>query len=186
MGLTNKAFFSHFFYYVHQKQQKNVRAHNMIYKFRTYQGFLTHIHKANMVSVLQALNGPQRQSSVLNTLPLNSSLYCANKDTGPRIELRSLKYWVLYNYIKPTLDFECNASITYTTHCDHKFLDNLEPLLERWQGPVSIGVYAPGSDYFKAVQAIMYFRQCSSNDLASKVETIWLIIETLVSEYTTL
>ncbi len=40
-------------------------------------------------------------------------------------------FWVLYNYIRAEKFFNCNESITYTTHADHRFMDNLEPLLER-------------------------------------------------------
>ena len=41
------------------------------------------------------------------------------------------KYWVLYNYIRAAKHYNCNETITYTTHGDFTFLDNLEPLLER-------------------------------------------------------
>ena len=41
------------------------------------------------------------------------------------------KFWVLYNYIKASRYFNCNETITYTTHGDYTFLDNLEPLLKR-------------------------------------------------------
>ena len=68
------------------------------------------------------------------------------------------KYWVLYNYIRATRQFNCDETITYTTHGQFTFLDNLEPLLERWQGPISVAVYAPGSDLQDTVDVILYFR----------------------------
>lgn len=77
---------------------------------------------------------------------LNSDIVCYNKDNRPRIELRSGSYWVLYNYIRASRHFSCEESITYTTHGDHTFLGNLVPLLRRWQGPLSIAVYAPGKE----------------------------------------
>ena len=68
------------------------------------------------------------------------------------------KYWVLYNYIRAARQFNCDETITYTTHGQFTFLDNLEPLLERWQGPISVAVYAPGSDLQDTVDVILYFR----------------------------
>ncbi|RXG58194.1 hypothetical protein Avbf_19123, partial [Armadillidium vulgare] len=44
-------------------------------------------------------------------------------------------YWVLENYIPAALNFRCDESITYTTHADYTFLDNLDPLTSRWQIP---------------------------------------------------
>ena len=49
-------------------------------------------------------------------------------------------------------------SITYTTHSDATFLNNLIPLTERWKGPVSIAMYVPGSDYELALKEIAYYR----------------------------
>ena len=56
--------------------------------------------------------------------------------------------------------FKCNETVTYTTHCDHTFLDNLVPLLKRWQGPISVALYTPGSDYDDAMKAVSYYRSC--------------------------
>jgi len=86
-------------------------------------------------------------------------IQCLEKDMRPRKAMRG-QYWVFYNYIPAQLQFKCNATITYTTHCDHTFLDNLEPLLKRWQGPVSVALYTPGSDYEDAIKAMSYYRYC--------------------------
>ncbi|XP_069943542.1 uncharacterized protein [Cherax quadricarinatus] len=69
-------------------------------------------------------------------------------------------YWVLENYIPAALSFRCDESITYTTHADYTFLDNLEPLTSRWQGPVSVAVYAPGDDFNATINTILYLRDC--------------------------
>jgi hypothetical protein len=37
-------------------------------------------------------------------------------------------------------------------------LVHLFSLLDRWRGPVSVAVFAPGDDYERAVEAIMYHR----------------------------
>ena len=39
-------------------------------------------------------------------------------------------------------------------------MENLIPLTERWQGPVSIAIYVPGSDFDLALQEIGYYRVC--------------------------
>ena len=100
---------------------------------------------------------------------LNAATVCTNKDTSPRAEMRDGDYWVLTNYVKAAAKFHCNESITYTTHCDHTFLDNLEPLLVRWQGPISVAIYAPGTDYKRALDAIFYYRSCTKTNLVFKV-----------------
>ena len=40
--------------------------------------------------------------------------------------------------------FEFLESITFTTHGEYIYLDNLIPLLRRWKGPLSMAVFAPG------------------------------------------
>ena len=84
-------------------------------------------------------------------------IQCLEKDMKPRKAMRG-QYWVFYNYIPAQMNFKCNSTITYTTHCDHTFLDNLEALLKRWQGPISIALYTPGSDYEDALKAMSYYR----------------------------
>ena len=87
------------------------------------------------------------------------------------------KYWVLYNYVRAVRRFDCNASITYTTHGDFTFLDNLEPLLERWQAPVSVAVYAPGSDLEDSIDTILYWRDCSNSSLVKDLVTFHIYFD---------
>ncbi|CAL4166538.1 unnamed protein product, partial [Meganyctiphanes norvegica] len=70
------------------------------------------------------------------------------------------EYWILENYIPAALSFRCDESITYTTHADYTFLDNLDPLTSRWQGPVSLSVYAPGTDFNHTINTILHLRDC--------------------------
>lgn len=45
-------------------------------------------------------------------------------------------YWVLENYIMAGHGpLSCYANVTYTTHADYRYLDNVVPLLERWRAP---------------------------------------------------
>jgi hypothetical protein len=86
-------------------------------------------------------------------------------------------YWVLYNYIKAAKSLRCDQSITYTTHADFTFLDNLEPLLERWQGPLSLSVYAPGTDFNETLRRILYLRECRPNQLVKDFVTFHLFFD---------
>lgn len=63
----------------------------------------------------------------------------------------------------------CWESVTYTTHADYTFLDNLEPLLERWSAPISIALHAPGTDLGPTIEAIKYARTCGSPLVAQLV-----------------
>jgi len=39
----------------------------------------------------------------------------------------------------------CTKTITYTTHGEFGFLFNLEVVAQRWQGPISAAIFAPGN-----------------------------------------
>ncbi|XP_017022035.1 beta-1,4-glucuronyltransferase 1 isoform X1 [Drosophila kikkawai] len=70
-------------------------------------------------------------------------------------------FWVLQNYVRAEHgEIKCHESITYTTHADYTFLDNLVPLLERWNAPVSIAMHAPGTDFQPTLDSIRYLREC--------------------------
>jgi len=83
----------------------------------------------------------------------------------------------LYNYITAKKTFRCNETITFTTHGDFRFLDNLQPLLVRWGGPVSVSMYAPGDDFEKSVETIFYYRDCSALKLVRDLVTFHLFFE---------
>jgi len=87
------------------------------------------------------------------------------------------KYWVLYNYIKAETAFGDFDSVTYSTHSDYTYLDNLEPLLERWMGPVSIALYSPGTDFKESIRRIMYLRECSQSSLVKSYVTFHLFFD---------
>lgn len=62
---------------------------------------------------------------------LRSLLKCYDKPYEPETLQRG-DFWVLKNYVRAEHgDLKCHESITYTTHADYTFLDNLIPLLER-------------------------------------------------------
>ncbi|KAG5684936.1 hypothetical protein PVAND_014144 [Polypedilum vanderplanki] len=99
------------------------------------------------------------QSNDLET-KLKNILNCHTKDYEPYVEQRG-DFWVLKNYIRAEHgELKCYETITYTTHADFTFLDNLIPLLERWNAPVSIALHAPGSDFLPTINSIKYLRDC--------------------------
>ncbi|CAH1999352.1 unnamed protein product [Acanthoscelides obtectus] len=86
---------------------------------------------------------------------------CLDRPMVPKTQQRG-DYWVLYNYVRADRRHHCYDSITYTTHADYSFLDNLVPLLERWQGPISIALHAPGTDFEYTIESIAYLRECTT------------------------
>lgn len=110
------------------------------------------------------------------TFHLNKNLTCFDQDTNPKVFRRG-RFWVFQNYIRAHQRFHCNETITYTTHADPTFFDNLQPLLERWRGPVSLSVYAPGTDFHKAVKAILYHRECSKANLVKNFVTFHMFFD---------
>ncbi|CRL04662.1 CLUMA_CG017726, isoform A [Clunio marinus] len=78
-----------------------------------------------------------------------------------RIKTIHEKYLFIKNIITAEKTPDYQTTITYTTHGDVVFLiENIIPLLERWQAPISIALYTPGSDFNVTLDAILYFRNC--------------------------
>ncbi|XP_059221203.1 beta-1,4-glucuronyltransferase 1 [Stomoxys calcitrans] len=91
---------------------------------------------------------------------LRSLLKCYDKPFEAETLQRG-DFWVLKNYVRAEHgELKCHESITYTTHADYTFLDNLIPLLERWNAPVSIAMHAPGTDFQPTLDSIKYLRDC--------------------------
>lgn len=62
---------------------------------------------------------------------LRALMKCNDKEYVPETLQRG-DFWVLKNYVRADHgELKCHESITYTTHADFTFLDNLIPLLER-------------------------------------------------------
>lgn len=101
-------------------------------------------------------------------MSLREAVPCNEKSTEPRRTQRG-DYWVLYNYVPMSMAVKCWESVTYTTHADYTFLDNLEPLLERWRAPISIAMHAPGTDFPATLDAIRYSRNCGSSLISQLV-----------------
>lgn len=66
----------------------------------------------------------------MNTLS-RSILKCHDREYEPYISQRG-DFWVLKNFVRAEHgELKCHETVTYTTHADYSFLDNLPPLLER-------------------------------------------------------
>lgn len=100
---------------------------------------------------------------------------CKDVNLTPAIKQRG-DYWVLYNYIVAEESFHCYETVTYTTQGDYTFLDNLIPLVERWQGPISVALYAPGEDFHPSIDSVIYLRNCET-DLIRKYVTFHIFFE---------
>lgn len=101
---------------------------------------------------------------------------CKDVNLTPSIKQRG-NYWVLYNYVLAEDSFHCYETITYTTQGDYTFLDNLIPLVERWKGPISVALYAPGEDFHPTIDSVIYLRNCET-DLIRKYVTFHIFFET--------
>ena len=92
---------------------------------------------------------------------LRDIIQCYDKNLNYRIAQKG-EFLVLYNYVPASRSFACHESITYVTHSDFTYLDNLKPVVERWEGPISLALYAPGTDFTATLTSIRYLRKCSS------------------------
>lgn len=119
-------------------------------------------------STTQQNSSPTSAQTTSTEPTLGDVVRCNDKSAEPRTAQRA-DFWVLYNYIPARRTFHCWETITYTTHADLTFLDNLKPLLERWQGPISLAMHAPGTDFEPTLDAIQFARQCLSPLVAELV-----------------
>jgi len=114
-------------------------------------------------------------SEVSSDCALHALQHCQTPPTRTHTAMRGTRYWVMYNFAVASRRFHCAESVTYTTHGDFTFLDNLVPLLKRWRGPVSFGLYAPGDDFLPSVATIAYLRQCEP--LVAELTTFHIIYD---------
>lgn len=113
--------------------------------------------------VTNATDNNVKLKSVQYSVPYNVSIVtkCIYRQLNPRTEQRG-DYWVLYNYVIAEKRHRCHESITYTTHADFSFLNNIIPLVKRWMGPISVALHAPGTDFKNTIESIAYLRECTT------------------------
>lgn len=69
-------------------------------------------------------------------------------------------YSVIRSYVVASNAVGYNDSVTLTTQGSFEFLYHAEQLCKRWDGPVSVAVYAPGDDFKTSLQIIYFLRTC--------------------------
>lgn len=77
-------------------------------------------------------------------------------------------YSVINNYI-PAEGTSNPGSVTLTTQGTFEFFHHAIELCRRWDGHISLAVYAPGSDFNVAIQAIYYLRRCRDECIKNRV-----------------
>lgn len=79
-------------------------------------------------------------------------------------------YQVLRDYIPGNIPSSFDMkSITLTTQGTSDFLHHAEQLCDRWDGFISLAVYAPGDDFRLAINIIYYLRQCTNRCISDRV-----------------
>lgn len=95
------------------------------------------------------------------TKTLKEILNCNDKSLETNTEYHG-EYIIFNNFVRAEKEYKCDESITLSTPADYRFLDNVVPLVDKWNGPISVALYAPGHDFFSSLECIAYLRQCSS------------------------
>ncbi|GIX80966.1 uncharacterized protein CEXT_643011 [Caerostris extrusa] len=84
-------------------------------------------------------------------------------------DLTTIDYKLRYRSESPLIDISwfacCSApaydeSVTLCTQGTFEFLQHVPELCDRWEGPLSVSVYAPGTDLPVAVRKILFLRKC--------------------------
>lgn len=147
------------------------------------------LSSSTSISVEKATTTKEQQTkdvanlSVLSTVKTSSVSERVRQVTGcvdkPRRTITQQRgdYWVFYNYIPAKRTFSCDETITYTTHADYSFLDNLVPLVEKWKGPISLAMHAPGTDFKNTLDSLWYLRDCTT-PLVKELVTFHLYFST--------
>lgn len=87
--------------------------------------------------------------------------------TKPNVQLTSVaKYTILKNFFESDtknskLKLETN-SVTLVTQATIDYISpHVEMTCDKWSGPISLAIFAPGSDLLTAIQAIKWLQNCS-------------------------
>uniref|UniRef100_A0A2P2I064 Beta-1,4-glucuronyltransferase 1-like n=1 Tax=Hirondellea gigas TaxID=1518452 RepID=A0A2P2I064_9CRUS len=85
-------------------------------------------------------------------------------------------YSVVYNYLRPSRFYGVNETVTYTTHSTPEFMENVGAVAERWDGPVSVALYVPFTDFCRTIHRMIYLRNCDKAAYREKVawHIFWL------------
>lgn len=121
-------------------------------------------HSAPHASGLSDLNGIEICLSIKFVEPLQRLELSSSPQLG-----ESGPYSVVYNYLRPSRFYGVNDTVTYTTHSTPEFMDHIGTVADRWDGPVSVAVYVPFTDFCRAMHRIVYLRNCDKFGYREKV-----------------
>lgn len=82
---------------------------------------------------------------------------------------KSGPYSVIYNYLKSSRFYSENETVTYTSHSTSEFMDHIGNVADRWDGPVSVALFVPFTDFCRAVHKMIYLRNCDKAAFREKV-----------------
>lgn len=101
------------------------------------------------------------EDEALHMIGLRLAVNCTDRE-AEFAKMQHSNYWTLINYVPANHGrIRCATSVTYTTHGDYRYLSNVAPLVERWRAPISLALYAPGTDFKATVHSIMWLQQCA-------------------------
>lgn len=86
------------------------------------------------------------------------------------------KHVVLGNYVRATKSFKFNSTITLTTQATLEFMYHTIELCRRWDGPLSVAVYAPGDELAASLTMIEYLRNCHTMAECIKQKVTWHLV----------
>lgn len=106
---------------------------------------------------------------------LKQMLQCYDKPLKFSIQEKR-NYWVFYNFVRAETTHKCHESVTYSVVGDFLHIDNLIPIVQRWNGPMSVALHAAGDDFYDTLDAIAYLRNCVS-PLFKKFVTFHIVMD---------
>lgn len=83
---------------------------------------------------------------------------------------------MIRNYVSSNINASAidPDSVTYSTQGTFEFLNHVENLCQRWDGPLSVAVYAPGDDFQLCLRLIYFMRTCRHECVRNNVS--WHLI----------
>ncbi|KAA0188171.1 hypothetical protein HAZT_HAZT001330 [Hyalella azteca] len=78
-------------------------------------------------------------------------------------------YVVVYNYLKSSKFYAINETVTFTTHSTPEFMNNVGTIAERWDGPVSVALFVPSTDFCRTLHRLIFLRNCDKAAYREKV-----------------
>lgn len=121
-------------------------------------------HQQKSLSFLSDLNGVEICLSIKFVEPIQP----LELEGSPQLGEEG-PYHVVYNYLKSSRFYGVNETVTYTTHSTPELMRNVGAVSERWDGPVSVAIYVPSTDFCRAMHLLIFLRNC---DIAAYREKV--------------